>query len=166
MNRTALALLELLAVCLLGTMSGFFFAFAIDVAPAMRQLDAAGYIATQQWINSTVRNAAFAIAYFGAALLPFVVAACAFFGGRKRTALAWAVVGAVYFGAVFWITRSVNIPINNELAAWNPAAAPPNWTEARDLWNHSNVVRTVAAALSFAGAAAILALRPLAGGSR
>lgn len=75
-------------------------------------------------------------------------------------------IAASNFGAVFWITRSVNVPINNELAAWNPAAPPANWAEARDLWNHSNVVRTVAAALSFAGAAAILAPRPLAGGSR
>ena len=37
--------------------SRFFFAFSIDVAPAMAQLDGSGYVATQQWINRVVRNA-------------------------------------------------------------------------------------------------------------
>ena len=72
----------------------------------------------------------------------------------------WLVIAAVYFGAVFWLTRSVNIPINNALAAWQPALPPPNWAQVRDDWNDANLMRTVAAMLCFAGSVVLLAARP------
>lgn len=62
--------LQVLATCLTGLTAGFFFAFSVDVAPAMRELDAAGYIATQQAINRAVRDLVFALVYFGAAITP------------------------------------------------------------------------------------------------
>ncbi len=136
---------------LLGLMAGFFFAFAIDVAPAMARLDAVGYVTTQQHINSVVRNAVVAITYFGSALLPFLVAAAAAWSGRRRIAAGWLLIALVYFGAVFWVTRSVNVPINNELANWSADAPPGKWQQARDTWNQSNTVRTVASVLCFVG---------------
>ena len=45
-----------LATLLMGLMAGFFFAFSIDVAPAMAALGASSYIEAQQWINRVVRN--------------------------------------------------------------------------------------------------------------
>jgi len=154
---------EALAITLLGLMSGFFFAFAIDVVPAMTHLDASQYVTTQQWINKVVRNATFGAAYFGSTVIPFVVAAIAFVQGRRSTALAWFVIAAVYFGAVFWITRTVNIPINNELATWNAASPPADWLRARDRWNDSNAVRAAAAALCFFAAVVLALARPKAG---
>jgi uncharacterized membrane protein len=148
------------ATALLGLMAGFFFAFAIDIAPAMRELDAHGYITTQQGINEAVRNLPFAVAYFGSALLVFVPAWPAWRGGRRGTALAWLAVALVYFAAVFWLTRSVNIPINEALAAWNPAAPPPDWAAARERWNDANLVRAVASAACFFAAVALVALPP------
>src|SRR5688500_16233348 len=74
MLRLALPAAEAAAIVLLGLMSGFFFAFAVDVVPAMAQLDGPTYATTQQWINRVVRSAPFGLAYFGAVLLPFVVA--------------------------------------------------------------------------------------------
>ena len=80
--RSALAsATEAAAVTLLGLMAGFFFAFAADVAPAMAQLDASGYVTAQQWINRVVRNAVFGGVYFGSVLLPCVAAAAAAFEG-------------------------------------------------------------------------------------
>lgn len=73
---------QVFALALLGLMAGFFFAFAVDVAPAMARLDAAGYVATQQYINSVVRNAAFGLTYFGSAVLPFLAAVAAAWAGR------------------------------------------------------------------------------------
>src|SRR5437868_1090176 len=92
---------EALALVLLGLMSGFFFAFAIDIVPAMTHLDASQYVTTQQWINKAVRNASFGAAYFGSAAWPFVVAAIALVQRQRRIAFAWFVIAAVYFGAVF-----------------------------------------------------------------
>lgn len=151
-------ILDMLAVCLLGLMAGFFFSFAVDVAPAMAHLDAANYVTTQQWINRVVRNAVFGAAYFGSAVLPFAVAAAAFFTGQRGRALAWLAISMVYFVTVFWLTRTVNVPINEELAAWNPANPPQSWTEARDKWNQANFIRSIFSGICFLCATALLAL--------
>jgi uncharacterized membrane protein len=150
---------EVLTVCWLGTMAGFFFAFAVDVAPAMTHLDGPGYITTQQWINKVVRSLVFGAFYFGSAVLPFVAAATTAWVGQRGRALLWLVIAALYFGAVFWLTRSINIPINNDVATWQPALPPPNWAEVRDRWNDANLARTVAAMASFAASVALLAAR-------
>ncbi|MGC1173523.1 DUF1772 domain-containing protein [Polaromonas sp.] len=140
---------EVLATCLLGIMAGFFFAFAVDVAPAMANLDASGYITTQQWINRVVRNATFGGIYFGSVLLPFAAAAVVFWCGRRKAGVVWLLIAFTYFVAVFWVTRTVNVPINNELASWQPALPPGNWQAARDTWNQSNFARTVASLACF-----------------
>ena len=158
MRHLTALVVQCLAVSLLGLMAGFFFAFAIDVAPAMAQLDASSYIATQQWINRVVRNAVFGGVYFGATVLPFVAALVAWWAGRRVSALAWVAIAVVYFLAVFWLTRSVNVPINNELATWNPAAPPASWQQARDAWNEANLQRAVAAGVCFVGAVFLVAL--------
>ncbi len=148
----------LLATCLLGIMAGFFFAFAIDVAPAMAQLDASAYITTQQWINRVVRNATFGATYFGSALLPFCAAAAALWGGQRRTALAWLGIALLYFAAVFWLTRTVNVPINDALATWQASSPPSDWSQARDEWNQANLLRTWAAVACFVAAVALVSV--------
>lgn len=154
----ALALVfEVLTVCLLGLMAGFFFAFAIDVAPAMTRLDATAYITTQQWINAVVRNAGFGAAYFGAAACPFATAALVWAAGRRVRGWMWLLLALAYISAVFWVTSSVNVPINNALATWSAAAPPPDWQQARDIWNQSNLIRTLAAGLCFLGSVLLLA---------
>ena len=154
-RRALCALSEWLAVLLLGTMAGFFFAFAVDVAPAMAGLDAEHYVRTQQAINRVVRNAVFGGAYFGSALMPWLAALAALACGRRRRALAWMLIALVYGVAVFWLTRSVNVPINDELARWSADAVPAHWAELRERWNAANLVRCVAALLCFGAAAAL-----------
>ncbi len=150
-------LTAVLATVLLGLMAGFFFAFAVDVAPAMTHLDGPHYVTTQQWINKVVRNAAFGSVYFGAALLPFVVALLA--AGRRqwRWALGWAIVAGAYAVAVFALTSSVNVPINEAMAQWNPATPPADWAELRDAWNQANLTRALASAACFAAAVVLIA---------
>lgn len=158
MHQILFSVVQCIAVSLLGLMAGFFFAFAVDVVPAMAQLDASGYVTTQQWINRVVRNALFGGIYFGATVLPFLAAAAAWWAGSRRSAVGWLVIAIVYFGAVFWVTRSVNVPINNELAAWNPVAPPASWQQARDTWNESNLVRALASCLCFISSVVLMAV--------
>lgn len=152
--------LQVLATGLLGLMAGFFFAFWVDVAPAMLELDAAGYIHTQQAINRVVRNAAFGAAYFGAAAVPLLAAAFLLVAGRRKEAALWLAIALSYLLGVFWLTREVNVPINNALAAWNPAAPPADWATARARWNEANFVRGMANLAAFAAAVAAPAWRP------
>jgi uncharacterized membrane protein len=144
--------LEVLATCLLGLMAGFFFAFWVDVAPAMRELTASEYIRTQQAINRVVRNAWFAIAYFGAAILPLAAAAALWLARRRYESLVWVGIAVIYIAGVFLLTREVNVPINNALAGWNPASPPADWMIARDRWNDANLVRGLLALAAFAAA--------------
>lgn len=157
-DHLALAL-EVIGVCLLGIMSGFFFAFAVDVAPAMENLDAAAYITAQQWINRVVRNITFGAVYFGSTIFPFLAAAAVFWSGSRARAMAWLAIAVTYFLAVFWVTRTGNVPINNEIAFWQPSAPPSDWQHARDTWNQSNLVRTVAAVGCFIAATWLVAAR-------
>ena len=89
------------------------------------------------------------------ALLPWLVAAAALWAGQRQRALGWALIAIVYGAAVFWLTRSVNVPINDALAGWNPAQPPADWTSARERWNAANAVRAWASAACFAAAAAL-----------
>ena len=102
-----------------------------------------------------VRNALFGVVYFGSALLPWLVAAAALWAGQRPRALGWALIAIVYGAAVFWLTRSVNVPINDALAGWNPAHPPADWASARERWNAANAVRAWASAACFAAAAAL-----------
>lgn len=145
------------ATVLLGLMAGFFFAFAHDVAPAMTHLGASQYVATQQWINVAVRNAAFGPVYFGSAVLVFAPALLAAVARRQGRALAWGLVAVLYFVGVFWLTRSVNIPINQEMAQWNAATPPPDWAALRDRWNAANAWRAAASLACFAAAVVLTA---------
>jgi len=154
--RAAALVMQLLATLLMGLMAGFFFAFAVDVVPAMRELDAQAYITTQQAINRVVRNAVFGGVYFGSALLPLLAALALYACGQRRPGHLWLAIGALYFGMVFWLTREINVPINNALALWNPSAPPADWLEARERWNTANLVRSVASGTCFAAAVCLL----------
>lgn len=158
-RRRWLTLAEVAATVLLGLMAGFFFAFAVDVAPAMAELDAVTYITVQQAINRVVHNAVFGGSYFGSALLPWLAAALALWARERRRALLWAGIALLYGAGVFWLTRSVNVPINDALAAWSAADPPAHWSRARDDWNAANAVRAWASAGCFGAAVTLLAWR-------
>lgn len=151
--------LQILATCLMGLMAGFFFAFSVDVAPAMRELDASAYIHTQQAINRAVRNIPFALVYFGAAVTPLLAAVALWLAGRRSEARLWLAIAAAYLLGVFVLTREINIPINNALALWDPNAPPADWQQARDDWNFANLIRCLAACASFVVALLALACR-------
>jgi len=147
------------AVLLIGLMAGFFFAFAIDVVPAFAELEAGPYVQVQQHINRVVRSAGFGAVYFGAALSGFLAALAAGLAGHRRLALGWLALACAWFAAVFWITRSINVPINDALALWNPAAPPAAWQVARERWNEANQWRSWTSGLCFCAALALAAWR-------
>jgi uncharacterized membrane protein len=140
--------LALLTLILSGLIAGFFFAFSADVNLATVVLPASDYVRVQQLINLKVRNPAFALVYFGAVAVPALLLAVMWRHWRRRTFLILA-AGFLLYLVAFFVTREINVPINNELATWNPQQAPATWTALRDRWNDANLFRTVVAMLSF-----------------
>lgn len=153
-------LLSLLTLMLSGLIAGFFFAFSADVNLATAELGAEDYVRVQQLINLKVRNGAFALVYFGAALVPAALLAVSWRQWRTRSYLIAATGYLLYLAGAFIITREINVPINNAMAAWNPGDVPATWTAMRDRWNDANLFRTAIAILSFACYAIAFAVPP------
>ena len=150
--------LRLLATLLFGLAAGFFFAFAIDVAPALARAEPAAAIAVFQQINIVVRNAWFGAVYFGAVVVaPLALAAT----WRDRRSMAWwfgLVAWLIYLGGVQAPTFMINVPINEVVAAWTPSAPAGDWRALLDRWTSFNTLRTIAASVAFALSLTALAL--------
>jgi uncharacterized membrane protein len=76
-SRDVLALLLGASVVAVALMAGFFYAYACSVMIALTRVDDRTFIVTMQWINATVRNAAFAPAFFGSLVLTIAAAVLA-----------------------------------------------------------------------------------------
>lgn len=124
-------------------------------------------IAAMQGINAAVRNPVFFATF---ALTPIVIlatAAVALRGGFRRAAVSLALSALVYIGAVMLPTATVNVPMNEALAAiahvredqampagevW--AAYAPSWNE----WNYLRVAASGASLLLIGWASLSMAL--------
>lgn len=150
--------LQLLATLLFGLAAGFFFAFAIDVAPALARAESSAAITVFQQINIVVRNAWFGAVYFGAVVVPPLALTLA--AGERRTLPWWLGLAAwlVYLGGVQAPTFMVNVPINEVVAAWTPSAPAGDWRALLERWMTFNTLRTIAAVASFALSLTALAL--------
>jgi uncharacterized membrane protein len=128
-------------------MAGVFFAFSTFVMKALERLPPPQGIAAMQSINVVVINPAFMSAFLGTA------AACVILG--IISVLRWHTPGAgyllsgslLYFLGTFAVTLVFNVPLNNSLAAVDPASADGNrvWARYVRRWTFWNHVRTVAA---------------------
>ncbi len=150
--------IRLLATLLFGLAAGFFFAFAIDVAPALARAEPSAAIAVFQQINIVVRNAWFGAVYFGAVVVAPVALALTW---RDRRALGWRLLLAawlIYLGGVQAPTAAINVPINEVVAAWTPSAPAGDWRALLERWTSYNTLRTIAATLAFAVSLTSLAL--------
>jgi uncharacterized membrane protein len=59
-------------------------------------------------------------------------------------------LGALASISVIVVTRTVNVPINNQLMTWTASSPPPDVQEIWGRWEQAHTVRTVLAALGFA----------------
>jgi uncharacterized membrane protein len=110
-----LAVLLAASTVAVGLMAGFFYAYACSVMVGLDRVDDRTFITTMQWINATVRNAAFAPAFFGALLL--TVAASAVALRSRHSSRVWVLVAALLYAAAFLVTMTLNVPLNEQLAA-------------------------------------------------
>jgi len=61
--------------------------------------------------------------------------------------------------AVLAITLTVNMPINEQLMAWNAADPPDGWAIARSRWESAHLVRTIVSVAGFAAGLIALSRR-------
>lgn len=123
--------LLLLSLLLCGALFGFFYAWVCSTMWGLDQADPRVAIAAMQAMNTSVRNAVFAPAFFGTPVV-LVLTTLVLFVASARTAALWC-LGATLSVAfpVVLLTMLVNVPMNEALGA---LAVPDDIEVARQIW--------------------------------
>ena len=144
--------LTLLAALGSGLIAGVFFIFSVAVMRALERVPNGA--AAMQSINIVIINPMFLGVFMGTGVLSILLVVVSVLQWQ-RPGSAWLFAGALlYLVGSIGVTMIFNVPMNNALAASDPASAEghktwtdylSNWT----LWNHVRTVASVAAAASF-----------------
>ncbi|QXE33129.1 DUF1772 domain-containing protein [Streptomyces sp. GMY02] len=151
----------MIATITMGLMAGLFFAYDISVMPGLAKTDDRTYVEAMQNFNALIDgNGLFGMAFIGALLAAAIAAFLEHRRGRRGTAL-WIGAAAVLYLVALMITFSVNIPLNNDLAAIGDAAKATDFSvveKFKGTWATTNIVRTLlcTAALGFLARALVL----------
>ena len=144
--------------------AGFFYTYSISVMPGLAAADPLSAIRAMQGINSVIRTAVFAFAFFGALVLPVGFGVAAWFTDRRNAAALAFGGAAIYAGGVFAVTFLVNVPLNDGLARVQATTsdAAEIWAAYAEPWTAWNHVRAVTAAAAFAcmSAASVVSASP------
>jgi uncharacterized membrane protein len=151
--RTVQSITLLASVISTGIIAGLFFAYACSVMPGLGRSSDRTIVEGMQNINRAIINPWFMLPFMGS--IP-IIALAVFLAwrGHGRPALPWIIAGLAFYLVAFFITMSVNVPLNNDLEkAGDPAriadlAAVRQHFGAR--WGTWNVVRTMAHTAAFA----------------
>lgn len=149
-----LTAMSIASILFSGAIFGFFYAWVCSTMWGLDATDPRIAIAAMQAMNASVRNIAFAPAFFltpAVAALTGVVA----LSRRRRQAAGWFfAAAAVYLCFGLLLTMAVNVPMNEALAL---EAVPDDIEAARRIWDAYsqpwqvwNAVRAVASGVSLA----------------
>jgi uncharacterized membrane protein len=136
-----------------GLIGGVFFAFSTFVMRALAQLPPAQGIAAMQSINVLVINPWFLAPFLGTAAACVLLAISGLPLWHRPASVYLLVGGMLYLVGTLMVTRACNVPLNDALAAIEPASADgarlwrryvASWTA----WNHVRAAASLAAAAS------------------
>jgi uncharacterized membrane protein len=133
-----------------GLLAGLYFAFSSFVMTALGRIDRAHGVSAMNAINSTILSSLFMPLFFGTTLASLILAVVALFRWSEPGSTAMLAGGLIYVAGMFLCTVFFNVPLNNALAAVDPASAEaaPVWARyLRDwtLWNHVRTIASTAA---------------------
>lgn len=156
-NRQHAALAGITAVLFGGAIAGFFYAWVCSTMWGLDAADPRVAVAAMQAMNASVRNAAFAPAFFGTPLVMAVAAGLALRAGGRGAALLFLAAAAVYASGGMGLTLVVNVPMNEQLAAAAPTTveqAGRVWSAYSGPWQLANQVRALLSGVALGLAAA------------
>lgn len=135
-----------------GLVAGIFYAFSSFVMGALGKIPPEQGINAMQSINVVVLNRSFFLAFFGTAALCVALLAGAWLWWSVPAGKLLLLGSVVYLAGTIGVTMAFNVPLNNALAAVQPASAEGAtlWAHYLERWTMWNTVRTVAPAVSMA----------------
>lgn len=139
-------------ILMLGLMAGFFYAFSVCVMAGLDAVAPEKAISAMQAINAAVRNPVFFITFFLTPVFAVGASVLAFTGGDTRLGFFMTAAAGIYVLAAIVPTALVNVPMNEALAAIDPARedAATIWTDYSARWTFWNTVRTLTTTLALA----------------
>jgi uncharacterized membrane protein len=146
-----------LSVLAAALIAGFFYAYHCSVMPGLAATDAA--IKAMQGINAVVRNAVFAVSFFGT--LAFGGIATLLLIDAGGWPLALALLGTAIYGlGAFMVTLLYSVPLNEGLATVVPTTenAAAIWRAYLEPWMFWNALRMLMSGLTLAAFTASLVM--------
>ncbi len=143
-----------------GLLAGLYFAFSSFVMTALGRIGQPAGITAMNAINAAIVQSLFLPLFLGTTVTSAALALVGLFRWGEPGATAMLAGGALYVLGMFIVTMIFNVPLNNALAAADPASseAAPLWARYLadwTMWNHVRTVSsTVAGALFIAAIAA------------
>ena len=138
MTSTAIHALEVSAVVVAGTMTGNEIAVAVFFHPRISRLEDAAHVRAAQTLAVSLG----AVMPFWYALTLLLSLAVTFLGYATWGTARWLAFGAAaLFAAMIVYTVLFPVPINNQVARWQPDSLPPNWRELRRRWDTLHAIR-------------------------
>jgi uncharacterized membrane protein len=143
-----------------GLLAGLYFAFSTFIMTALGRIGQTAGISAMNAINVSIVQSLFLPIFLGTTATSATLAVIALFRWGEAGAIAMMAGGVLYVLGMFIVTMIFNVPLNNALAAADPASheAAPLWVRYLTdwtLWNHVRTVSsTVACALFIAAIAA------------
>jgi uncharacterized membrane protein len=130
-----------------GLVAGIFFAFSSFVMRGLAGVPPTQGIAAMQSINVAVLDPWFFAVFFGTAACCLLLAVASFFYWQKPGASYLLIGGLLYLVGTILVTIICNVPLNDKLAAVDPAStnAGLTWVNYLKTWTAWNRVRAVAA---------------------
>jgi uncharacterized membrane protein len=137
-----------------GLLAGVYFAFSTFVMAALARTGPAQGIAAMNAINIEIVKSLFMPVFLGTTLTCAALAVLACFRVGESGGIAMLAGGVIYVLGMFVVTAVFNVPLNDALAAVDPASADGAALWARylndwSLWNHVRTLASLAASVLF-----------------
>lgn len=150
MNIKLLQALALFGACpTSGLVAGLFAGFAYAVMPGLSRSDDHTFVEAMQKINVAILNGWFMFCFVGGLLL--TAAALLLHLRSGNGVLPWIIAALVLYLAMFVITGTVNVPLNDELARAGEHLSDPSVARAHfeSRWVTWNIVRAIVTTMAF-----------------
>ena len=147
-------LIQIIAVLLTGLAAGLFYSYACSVTGGLGKLSDREYVMAFQSINRAILNPWFFASFMGS-LIALPLATWLSYHADVNFSF-WLLLSAtvIYVVGLFGVTMVGNVPLNNMVDRFNiNTASPQELFSLREKfeasWNKLNLIRTIAAVLSF-----------------
>ncbi len=152
-----LLILEVTAALGTALMAGLYFAFSVAVMAALARIAPASGMAAMQSINAVILNPWFLLAFAGTAALCAILAVMALLRWSEPGAALLLIACALYLIGNIAVTMICNVPLNDALAAADPASTGgaalwPRYLSTWTAWNHVRTLSCLAALALLIGA--------------